>query len=99
MKIIVLKEINNEKYLAIKKLNINLVYLLKEINKNLFKYDYILNKLYIEKINKVEEDNKTNYKIENLNYGIEINLLIDENNYKKLYKHFMFNMDIINTHY
>ena len=45
LKIIVLKEINNEKYLAIKKLNMNLVYLLKEINKNLFKYDYILNKL------------------------------------------------------
>ena len=43
-------------------------------------------------MNKVEEDNETNYEIENLNYGIEINLLIDENNNKKLYKHFINNI-------
>ena len=89
--------INNDKYLAIKKLNMNLVYLLKEINKNLCKYDYGLNKLYIEKINKVERDNEMDYEIEDLNAEIETNLLIDENNNKKLYKHFMFNMDIINS--
>ena len=89
--------INNEKYLAIKKLNMNLVYLLKEINKNLCKYDYGLNKLYIEKMNKAEEDNEMDYEIEDLNSEIETNLLVDENNNKKLYKHFMFNMDIINS--
>jgi len=84
-------KINNEKYLAIKKLNMNLVYLLKDINKNICKYDFSLNKI----IN--NNGIKNNYEIDDLNNNIETNLLIDENNFKTLCKNFMFNMDIINS--
>lgn len=85
-------KINNDKYLAIKKLNMSLVYLLKDINKNLCKYDFSLNKI----IN-YEEQRNNNYEIDDLNNNIETNLLIDENNCKNLCKNFMFNMDIINN--
>ena len=85
-------KINNEKYLAIKKLNMSLVYLLKDINKNICKYDFSLNKI----INNDNESNN-NYEIDDLNDSIETNLLINENNCKNLCKNFLFNMDIINN--
>ena len=85
-------KINNDKYLAIKKLNMSLVYLLKDINKNLCKYDFSLSKI----IN-YEDQRNINYEIDDLNNNIETNLLIDENNCKNLCKNFMFNMDIINN--
>ena len=85
-------KINNDKYLAIKKLNMSLVYLLKDINKNICKYDFGLNKI----IN-IENKSSNNYEIEDLNDNIETNILINENNCKNLYKNFMFNMDIINN--
>ena len=85
-------KINNDKYLAIKKLNMSLVYLLKDINKNICKYDFGLNKI----IN-IENKSNNNYEIEDLNDNIETNILINENNCKNLYKNFMFNMDIINN--
>ena len=85
-------KINNDKYLAIKKLNMSLVYLLKDINKNICKYDFSLNKI----INS-ENQRNNNYEIDDLNNNIETNLLIDEKNFKNLSKNFMFNMDIINN--
>ena len=85
-------KINNEKYLAIKKLNMSLVYLLKDINKNICKYDFSFNKI----INNDNESNN-NYEIDDLNDSIETNLLINENNCKNLCKNFLFNMDIINN--
>ena len=90
-------KVNNDRYLAIKKLNMSLVYLLKDINKNLCKYDYGLNKLYIDKNNIADGDRELEYEIEDLSPEIETHLLVDENNNKRLYKHFMFNMDIINS--
>ena len=90
-------KVNNDRYLAIKKLNMSLVYLLKDINKNLCKYDYGLNKLYIDKNNTADGDRELEYEIEDLSPEIETHLLVDENNNKRLYKHFMFNMDIINS--
>jgi hypothetical protein len=83
-------KINNEKYLAIKKLNMSLVYLLKDINKNICKYDFTLNKI-------INDEERNNYQIDDLNYNIETNLLIDENNCKTLCNNFMLNMDIINN--
>lgn len=85
-------KINNEKYLAIKKLNMSLVYLLKDINKNICKYDFSLNKI-------INNDNQANnnYEIDDLSENIETNLLINENNCKNLCKNFLFNMDIINN--
>ena len=85
-------QINNEKYLAIKKLNMSLVYLLKDINKNICKYDFCLNKI-------INSENKSNnnYEIDDLNNNIETNILINENNCKNLCKNFMFNMDVINN--
>ena len=83
-------KINNEKYLAIKKLNMSLVYLLKDINKNICKYDFTLNKI-------INDEQRNNYQIDDLNYNIETNLLIDENNCKTLCNNFMLNMDIINN--
>ena len=84
-------KINNEKYLTIKRLNMNLVYLLKDINKNICKYDFSLNKI----IN--EDQRNNNYEVDELENNIETNILIDENNFKKLSQNFMFNMDIINN--
>ena len=85
-------KINNDKYLAIKKLNMNLVYLLKDINKNICKYDFSLNKIIND-----EDQRNNNYEVDELENNIETNILIDENNFKKLSKNFMFNMDIINN--
>lgn len=85
-------KINNDKYLAIKKLNMSLVYLLKDINKNICKYDFSLNKI----INNQNQGNN-NYEIDDLNNNIETNILIDEKNFKNLSKNFMFNMDVINN--
>ena len=85
-------KIHNEKYLAIKKLNMSLVYLLKDINKNICKYDFTLNKIINNNQLKI-----TNYEIDDLNNNIETNLLIDENNCKSLCNNFMLNMDIINN--
>ena len=84
-------KINNDKYLAIKKLNMSLVYLLKDINKNICKYDFGLNKIISK------NGIKINYEIDDLANNIETNLLIDENNCKNLCNNFMFNMDIINN--
>ena len=83
-------KINNEKYLLIKRLNMSLVYLLKDINKNICKYDFSLNKI----INEIQENN---YEIEDLDENIETNILIDKNNCKTLCKNFLFNMDVVNN--
>ena len=83
-------KINNEKYLLIKRLNMSLVYLLKDINKNICKYDFSLNKI----INEIQENN---YEIEDLDKNIETNILIDKNNCKTLCKNFLFNMDVVNN--
>ena len=84
-------KIKNEKYLAIKKLNMNLVYLLKDINKSICKYDFSLNKI-------INDNNKrNNYEIDDLSNKIESNLLIDENKCKNFCKNFLFNMDLINN--
>ena len=84
-------KINNEKYLLIKRLNMSLVYLLKDINKNVCKYDFSLNKI----INNAIKGN--NYEIEDLDENIETNILIDKNNCKTLCKNFLFNMDVVNN--
>ena len=84
-------KIKNEKYLAIKKLNMNLVYLLKDINKNICKYDFSLNKI----IN--DNNRRNNYEIDDLSNNIESNLLIDESKCKNFCKNFLFNMDLINN--
>ena len=84
-------KINNEKYLLIKRLNMSLVYLLKDINKNVCKYDFTLNKI----INNEIQGN--NYEIEDLDENIETNILIDKNNCKTLCKNFLFNMDVVNN--
>ena len=84
-------KINNEKYLLIKRLNMSLVYLLKDINKNICKYDFSLNKI----INGEIQGN--NYEIDDLDENIETNILIDKNNCKTLCKNFLFNMDVVNN--
>jgi len=84
-------KIKNEKYLAIKKLNMNLVYLLKDINKSICKYDFSLNKI----IN--DNNRKNNFEIDDLSNKIESNILIDENECKNFCKNFLFNMDLINN--
>ena len=84
-------KINNEKYLLIKRLNMNLVYLLKDINKNVCKYDFSLNKIINDEIQ------GNNYEIEDLDENIETNILIDKNNCKTLCKNFLFNMDVVNN--
>ena len=84
-------KINNEKYLLIKRLNMSLVYLLKDINKNVCKYDFTLNKI----INNEIQGN--NYEIDDLDENIETNILIDKNNCKTLCKNFLFNMDVVNN--
>ena len=77
----------NDKYFLIKKLNMSLTYLLKEINKMLIKYDSSLIKLL----------NNKNYsdKVIDLNCNIETNLLLDDANMKIFRKNFLYNMDRI----
>ena len=84
-------KINNDKYLLIKRLNMSLVYLLKDINKNICKYDFSLNKIINDEIE------GKNYEIEDLEENIETNILIDKNNCKTLCKNFLFNMDVVNN--
>ena len=84
-------KINNDKYLLIKRLNMSLVYLLKDINKNICKYDFSLNKIINDEIE------GKNYEIEDLDENIETNILIDKNNCKNLCKNFLFNMDVVNN--
>ena len=83
-------KINNEKYLSIKRLNMSLVYLLKDINKNVCKYDFSLNKI-------MSDIQENSYEIEDLDENIETNILIDKNNCKTLCKNFLFNMDVVNN--
>ena len=84
-------KINNEKYLLIKRLNMSLVYLLKDINKNICKSDFSLNKIINDEIQ------GNNYEIDDLDENIETNILIDKNNCKTLCKNFLFNMDVVNN--
>ena len=83
------KTIINDKYFSIKKLNMSLTYLLKEINKMLIKYDSSLIKLIINN-KKASQD-----KVIDLNCNIESNLLLDEANMKIFRKNFLYNMDRI----
>ena len=76
----------NDKYFSIKKLNMSLTYLIKEINRMLIKYDSILIKLL---------NNKNQDKVIDLNCNIETNLLLDEANMKIFRKNFLYNMDRI----
>ena len=78
----------NDKYFSIKKLNMSLTYLLKEINKMLIKYDNSLIKL-------INNKNNSQDKVIDLNCNIETNLLLDEANMKIFRKNFLYNMDRI----
>ena len=77
----------NDKYYQIKKLNMSITYLLKEINKMLLKYDNSLIKLLSKKI--------PSDKVIDLNCNIETNLLIDDANMKIFRKNFLYNMERI----
>ena len=78
----------NDKYFSIKKLNMSLTYLLKEINKLLVKYDTSLIKL-------INNKNNLQDKVIDLNCNIETNLLLDDANMKIFRKNFLYNMDRI----
>ena len=69
----------------------SLVYLLKDINKNICKYDFSLNKIINDEIQ------GKNYEIDDLDENIETNILIDKDNCKTLCKNFLFNMDVVNN--
>jgi len=77
----------NDKYFSIKKLNMSLTYLLKEVNKMLVKYDTTLIKLMNNK--------NCSDKVIDLNCNIETNLLLDDANMKIFRKNFLYNMDRI----
>lgn len=77
----------NDKYFSIKKLNMSLTYLLKEVNKMLIKYDSTLVKLMNNK--------NCSDKVIDLNCNIETNLLLDDANMKIFRKSFLYNMDRI----
>ena len=82
------KKINNdETSMQFRKLNLNLINLLKEINKILGVYDISLNKVNLE-------EGQIN-SITNLNNMIESSLLIDIDKMNKLEKSFLGNMDKI----
>ena len=78
----------NDKYFLIKKLNMSLTYLLKEINKMLIKYDSSL-------ITLINNKNSSQDKVIDLNCNIETNLLLDDANMKIFRKNFLYNMDRI----
>ena len=80
-------KIIDSKYFSIKKLNMSLIYLLKEINKMIVKYDSLLINLLTKKINLD--------KVTDLNCNIETNLLLDEANMKIFRKSFLYNMERI----
>ena len=77
----------NDKFFSIKKLNMSLTYLLKEVNKMLLKYDSSL-------INLMNNKNCSD-KVIDLNCNIETNLLLDDANMKIFRKNFLYNMDRI----
>ena len=81
-------KIIDNKYFSIKKLNMSLIYLLKEINKMIVKYDNSLIKLLYN--NKNNSD-----KVIDLNCNIETNLLLDDANMKIFRKNFLYNMERI----
>ena len=78
----------NDKYFLIKKLNMSLTYLLKEINKMLIKYDSSL-------ITLINNKKSSQDKVIDLNCNIETNLLLDDANMKIFRKNFLYNMDRI----
>ena len=80
-------KIIDNKYFSIKKLNMSLIYLLKEINKMIVKYDSLLINLLTKKINL--------NKVTDLNCNIETNLLLDDANMKIFRKSFLYNMERI----
>jgi len=80
-------KIIDNKYFSIKKLNMSLIYLLKEINKMIVKYDSLLINLLTKKINLD--------KVTDLNCNIETNLLLDDANMKIFRKSFLYNMERI----
>ena len=80
-------KIIDNKYFSIKKLNMSLIYLLKEINKMIIKYDSLLINLLTKKINL--------NKVTDLNCNIETNLLLDDANMKIFRKSFLYNMERI----
>ena len=65
----------------------SLIYLLKEINKMIVKYDSLLLNLLTKKINL--------NKVTDLNCNIETNLLLDDANMKIFRKNFLYNMERI----
>ena len=79
--------INDNKYFNIKKLNMSLTYLLKEINKMIVKYDILLIDLLNKKVN-LET-------VIDLNCNIETNILLDDANMKIFRKNFLYNMERI----
>ena len=79
--------LNDNKYFNMKKLNMSLIYLLKEINKMIIKYDNSLINLLNKKLNLD--------KVIDLNCNIETNLLLDEANMKIFRKNFLYNMERI----
>ena len=82
----------NEKYNLIKKLNMNLLDLLKEINNFLCLYDSVLNKEF--GMNKTKNKNLFN-NTKSLINNMDINILIDENKTKTFCNEFMRNIEII----
>ena len=82
----------NEKYNLIKKLNMNLLDLLKEINNFLCLYDSVLNKEF--GMNKAKNKNLFN-NTKSLINNMDINILIDENKTKTFCNEFMRNVEII----
>ena len=80
-------KIIDNKYFSIKKLNMSLIYLLKEINKMIVKYDSLLINLLTKRINLD--------KVTDLNCNIETNLLLDDANMKIFRKSFLYNMERI----
>ena len=100
-----IKSINNnkinDKYNLSKKLNLNLIDLLKEINNIICFYDTFLNKEYkgdkSHKFNKNKNKSNTpsQNNTKNLNNLMDINNLIEENKNKIFHKEFMTNIDIV----
>ena len=74
----------------VKKLTNDLIIILLEINKMLFKYDFAL-----VKMNKINNIKMPLNDIKDLCSNIDINYLLNERNYKIFSKYFFCNMDII----
>ena len=80
----------NEKYNLSKKLNMNLIDLLKEINNLLCFYDSFLNKE-----NGINKNKNLGNNIKNLVNNMDINSLIEEDKTKKFYNEYMRNAEIV----